>query len=77
MRALSGYVWGELRNAVHLGVKRALVMVASYYEIDFERLCEGYVLPDELELANVEMRRLTNVVEGPRSSPLVVFEICA
>jgi hypothetical protein len=26
-------------------------MVASHYEIDLERVCEGYVLPDEPELA--------------------------
>jgi hypothetical protein len=44
MQALSGFVWGELRYAVHLGVKRVLVVVASHYEIDLERVCEGYVL---------------------------------
>jgi hypothetical protein len=27
VQALSGYVWGELRNVVHLRVKRALAMV--------------------------------------------------
>ena len=36
---------GELHNVVHLGVKRALAEVASHYEIDLERVCEGYVLP--------------------------------
>jgi hypothetical protein len=67
MRALSGYVRGELREAVHLGVKRALVVVASHYEIDLERVCEGYVLPDEPDLADAEMRRLVDAVEGPGS----------
>jgi hypothetical protein len=35
-------------------VKRALVMVASHYEIDLERVCDTYVLPDEPELAATE-----------------------
>jgi hypothetical protein len=52
MQALSGYVWGELRDVVQLGVKRVLVVVASHYEIDLERVCEGYVLPDKPELAD-------------------------
>jgi hypothetical protein len=68
MRALGGYVGGELRDAVHLEVKRALAVVASHYEIDLEQVCEGYVLPDEPELADTEMRRLTNAVEGLGSS---------
>jgi hypothetical protein len=57
----------KLHDAVHLGVKRTLAVVASHYEIDLERVCESYVLPNELELVNAEMRRLTNTVEGPRS----------
>jgi hypothetical protein len=65
MRALSGYVWGELLEAVHLGVKRALVVVAYHYEIDLERVCECYVLPDEPDLADAKMRRLVHAVEGP------------
>lgn len=66
-RALSGYVRSELREAVHLGVKQALAVVASHYEINLERACEGYVLPDEHNLAEAEMQRLTDVVEGPGS----------
>jgi hypothetical protein len=54
MQALGDFVWGELWGAVHLGVKRALVMVASHYEIDLERVCDTYVLPDEPELAATE-----------------------
>jgi hypothetical protein len=75
MRALSGYVWGELRNVIHLGVKRALPVVASHYEIDLERMCECYVLPNKCELADTEMRRLTDAVEGPRSLMARHFEV--
>jgi hypothetical protein len=55
MRALSGYVWSELREAVHLRVKRALAVVASHYEINLEWVCQGYVLPDERDLTEAEM----------------------
>jgi hypothetical protein len=75
MQALSGYMRGELHDAVHLGVKRALVVVASHYEIDLEQVCEGYVLPDEPELAAAEMRRLNDTVEGPRTSLARHFEV--
>jgi hypothetical protein len=45
-----------------------MVVVASQYEINLERVCEGYVLPDEPELADAEMWRLANTVEGPGTS---------
>jgi hypothetical protein len=74
MRALSGYVWSELREAVHLRVKRALAAVASHYEINLEWVCEGYILPDERDLIEAEMQRLTDVVEGPGSALVCHFE---
>jgi hypothetical protein len=49
-------------------VKRALVVVASHYEIDLEQVCECYVLPDEPDLADAEMQRLVDAVEGPGPS---------
>jgi hypothetical protein len=48
-------------------VKRALVVVASHYEIDLERVCDDFVLPDEPELAAAEGQRLMDTVEGPRT----------
>jgi hypothetical protein len=44
MQALSGYVRSELLKVIHRGVKRVLVVVVSHYEINLERVCEGYVL---------------------------------
>ena len=64
MQALGDFVWGELRGAVHFGVKRALAVVASHYETDLERVCDGFVLPDEPELAAAEGQRRMDVVEG-------------
>jgi hypothetical protein len=65
MQALGGYVWGELRGAIDLGVKRALAVVASHYEIDLEWVRDGYVLPDEPKLITAEMWRLNDDDEGP------------
>jgi hypothetical protein len=75
MQALGGYVQGELHGAVHLGVKRAMAVVASHYEIDLERVCDGYVLPDEPELVATKVRRLNNVVEGPGTVLARHFEV--
>jgi hypothetical protein len=64
MLALRGHVWSELREAVYIEVKRALAVVASHNEIGLEWVCEGYILPDEDDLAEAEVRRLTDVIEG-------------
>ena len=65
MRALGNFVRGELHGAIHLGVKWALAVVASHYEIDLERVCDDFVLPDKPELAAAKGQRLMDVVEGP------------
>jgi hypothetical protein len=75
MQALGGYVWGELRGVVHLGVKQALAVIASHYNFDLERVCDGYMLPNEPELATAEMQRLNDVVEGPRTSLAHHFKV--
>jgi hypothetical protein len=64
MQALIGYVRSKLREVVHHRVKRTLVVVASHYEINLERVCEGYNMPDEDDLTETEVRRRTDVVEG-------------
>jgi hypothetical protein len=75
MQALSGYIRGELSDVVHLGVKRALAVVASHYEIDLERVRKGYVLPDKPELAAAEMRTLNDTVKGLGTSLARHFEV--
>jgi hypothetical protein len=64
MQAPGDFVRGDLHGAIHLRVKRALAVVASHYEIDLERVCDGFVLPDEPELVAAEGQRLMDVVEG-------------
>jgi hypothetical protein len=73
-QALSGYMQTELREAVHLGVKRAFVVVTSHYEINPKQVCEGYILPDEDDLTEAEVRRLTDVAEGLGSALAHYFE---
>jgi hypothetical protein len=36
LRALGGHVSQHMRRTLHLGVKKALGVVASYYQVDFE-----------------------------------------
>jgi hypothetical protein len=45
--ALGGHVRSRLRGALHHGVRRAFAVLASHYDVDLERVSEGYCLPDE------------------------------
>lgn len=65
MRALSGQVRSELHGALHIGVKRALAVVSSHYEVDLERVSDGYVLPEDEDAAEAEVQRLEDIAEGP------------
>jgi hypothetical protein len=42
LRALGGHVRSRLRGALHHGVRRALAVLASHYDVDLERVSEGY-----------------------------------
>jgi RNA 3'-terminal phosphate cyclase len=44
LRALDGHVSLRMRQALHLGVKKALGVVASHYQVDFEAVSSGYVV---------------------------------
>jgi hypothetical protein len=48
-RALGGHVSQCMRRALHLGVKKALGVVASHYQVDFEAVSSGYVVPVGVE----------------------------
>jgi hypothetical protein len=45
LRALGGHVSQRMRRTLHLGVKKALGVVASHYQVDFEAVSSGYVVP--------------------------------
>jgi hypothetical protein len=40
LRALGGHVRSRLRGALHHGVRRAFVVLASHYDVDLERVSE-------------------------------------
>jgi hypothetical protein len=45
LRALSGHVAQRMHHALHLGVQKALGVVASQYQVDLEAISMGYVVP--------------------------------
>jgi hypothetical protein len=46
LRAFGSHVHNRLRGALHHGVRRAFAVLASHYDVDLERVSEGYYLPD-------------------------------
>jgi hypothetical protein len=38
-----------MRHALHLGVQKTLGMVRSHYEVNFEAVASGYVVPKGIE----------------------------
>jgi hypothetical protein len=43
-------------------------VLASHYDVDLERVSEGYCLPDDEEAALAEVQRLDAAVEGPSTA---------
>jgi hypothetical protein len=75
LQALGGYVRDRLREALHHGVRRAFAVLASHYDVDLERVSEGYYLPDEDEAALAEIQRLDAAVAGPSAVLASSFEV--
>jgi hypothetical protein len=44
LRALGGHVSRRMCRALHLGVQKALGVVGSHYQVDFEAVASGYVV---------------------------------
>jgi hypothetical protein len=75
LRALGGHVRSRLGGALHHGVRRDFAVLASHYDVDLERVSEGYCLPDEEEAALAEVQRLDAAVEGPSAVLASSFEV--
>jgi hypothetical protein len=75
LRALGGHVRSRLRGALHRDVRRAFAVLASHYDVDLERVSEGYCLPDEEEAALAEVQRLDAAAEGPGAVLASFFEV--
>jgi hypothetical protein len=50
-------------------------VLASHYDVDLERVSEGYCLPDEDEAALAEVQRLDAAVAGPSAALASSFEV--
>jgi hypothetical protein len=74
LQALGDHARGRLREALHHGVTRAFVVLASHYDMDLERVSEGYCLPDEDEAALAEVQRLDAAAAGPSAVLVTTFE---
>jgi hypothetical protein len=72
---LGDHVRSRLRGALHHDVRRAFAVLASHYDVDLERVSEGYCLPDEEEAALAEVQRLDAAVEGLSAALASSFEV--
>jgi hypothetical protein len=73
LRALGGHVTGRVRRALHLGVQKALRVVRSHYEVNFEALAEGYVVPEGVE-DEVAMERVDALATDAARTLAEAFE---
>jgi hypothetical protein len=73
LRALGGHVSGRMRRAMHLGVQKALGVVRSHYEINFEVVAEGYVVPEGVE-DEVAMERMDALTADATEALAEAFE---
>jgi hypothetical protein len=49
LRALGGRVLRRMRRALHLGVQKTLGVVRSHYEVNFDAVASGYVVPEGIK----------------------------
>jgi hypothetical protein len=67
--ALSRHVTQRMHLALHLGVQKALGVVASHYQVDLEAVSTGYVVPVGVD-DKVAMN-LVDAVAAPAANVLV------
>jgi hypothetical protein len=71
--SLASHVTERMRRALHLGVQNALGMVRSHYEVNFEALAEGYIVPEGVE-DEVAMERVDALAADAVGSLAEAFE---
>jgi hypothetical protein len=71
---LGDHARGRLCEAICHDVRRAFSVLASHYDVDLERVSEGYCLPDEDEAALAEVQRLDAAAAGPSVVLASTFE---
>jgi hypothetical protein len=75
LQALGDHARDRLREALHHGVRRAFAVLASHYDVDLERVSEGYCLPDEDEATLAKVQRLDAAAAGPSAVLASSFEV--
>jgi hypothetical protein len=68
LRALGGHVSQRMCRALHLGVRKALGVVGSHYQVDFEAVSSGYVVPVGVE--DVEVTNRADALAAPVADAL-------
>jgi hypothetical protein len=64
-----------MRQALLLGVQKALGVVRSHYVVNFDALAEGYVVPDGVE-DEVAMERVDALAADATGTLAEAFEEC-
>jgi hypothetical protein len=62
-----------MHRALHLGVQKALGVVRSHYEINFEAVAEGYIVPEGVE-DEVVMERVDALAADAAGALAEAFE---
>jgi hypothetical protein len=62
-----------MRRVLHLGVQKALGVVRSHYEINFEAVAEGYIVPEGVE-DEVAMERVDALAADTAEALAEAFE---
>jgi hypothetical protein len=60
-------------RALHLGIQKALGVVRSHYEINFEAMAEGYIVPKGVE-DEVAMERVDALAADAAEALAEAFE---
>jgi hypothetical protein len=62
-----------MHRTLHLGVQKALGVVRSHYEINFEAVAEGYIVPEGVE-DEVAMERVDALATDAAEALAEAFE---
>jgi hypothetical protein len=73
LHALGGHITGRMRRVLHLDVQKALRVVRSHYEINFEAVAEGYIVPEGVE-DEVAMERVDALAADATEALAKAFE---
>ena len=75
IEALYSQAGARLRDALHVGLKKALAVVSSHYVgIDLPVVSEGYVLPDDEVEAQEEVQKLSDAAKAPGDALATFFD---